>query len=58
MKAFRDADQLKVTALWPERGVKWVAGRQSRFEAELERLKRLTGVTSVVFEKDWLRDPM
>lgn len=58
MKAFRDADQLKVTALWPERGVKWVAGRQSRFEAELERLKRLAGVTSVVFEKDWLRDPM
>lgn len=57
MKAHRDMDQLRVTAVWPERGVKWGKGRQQRLEAELNRIKRLAGVGHVVFEDGWLRDP-
>ncbi|MEX0284146.1 MAG: winged helix-turn-helix domain-containing protein [Paracoccaceae bacterium] len=56
MKAHRDQDQLRITALWPERNVKWTAGRARRFEAELDRIRRLAGVQTVVFEDDWLRE--
>jgi uncharacterized protein YcaQ len=56
MKAFRDRDCLIVRALWPERGIRWGKGRQAAFEAELQRLTRLAGVTSVAFEDGWLRD--
>jgi uncharacterized protein YcaQ len=55
MKAFRDQDTLIVKALWPELGVKWGALRQRAFEAELDRLTRLAGVTRVAFEHGWLR---
>lgn len=55
MKAFRDQDTLIVKALWPELGVKWGALRQRAFEAELDRLTRLAGVTRVAFEDGWLR---
>ena len=55
MKAFRDADELRVRALWPEGKARWGVGRIAAFEAELERIKRLAGVSSVVFENDWLR---
>ena len=55
MKAFRDADTLRVRALWPEKGVRWGKGRQSAFEAELTRLIRLAGVSRVEFEDGWLR---
>ena len=55
MKAFRDRDALVVRALWPERGVRWGKGRMAAFEAELARLTRLGGVTTVTFEDDWLR---
>jgi uncharacterized protein YcaQ len=55
MKAWRDADELRVTGLWPERGVKWSAARQGRLEAELTRIARLAEVRDVVFADGWLR---
>jgi len=55
MKAHRDADELRVTGLWPERGVKWSAARQGRLEAELTRIARLAEVRDVVFADGWLR---
>ncbi|MCB1340013.1 MAG: YcaQ family DNA glycosylase [Pseudooceanicola sp.] len=55
MKAQRDEDVLRVTALWPERGVAWGSGRQARLEAELVRLCRLAGVSRVEFAGGWLR---
>lgn len=56
MKADRKARRLNVTALWPERGVKWGAGRQARLEAELTRIARLAQVDEVVWHAGWLRD--
>ncbi len=55
MKAFRDQDVLRVRALWPERGVAWGKLRQAAFEAELERLLRIAGVSRISFEDGWLR---
>ncbi len=55
MKAHRDRDVLHVRALWPEQGVRWGKGRVARFEAEVQRMTRLAGVTNVSFEADWLR---
>ena len=57
MKAFRDRDRLIVRALWPEGRVKWGAGRQRAFEAELDRIRRLAGVADVSFDDGWLRGP-
>ncbi len=57
MKASRDADVLRVTALWPERGIRWGQGRQARLEAELERMCRLARVSRVEFADGWLRTP-
>lgn len=56
MKAFRDADVLRVKALWPEPGIKWAETKQRSFEAELQRLTKLAGVTQFAFEDGWLRD--
>lgn len=55
MKAYRDQDVLRVKALWPEPKVVWGQGRQSAFEAELTRIKRLAGVSLIEFEEGWLR---
>lgn len=57
MKAHRDADELRVKALWPEAGVRWGKGRQAALEAELVRLTRLAGVSQVTFDPGWLREP-
>ena len=57
MKAHRDQDVLRVTALWPEPGIRWSAARTGRLEAELTRLARLAGVARVAFADDWLRAP-
>lgn len=57
MKADREADVLRVTALWPERGVGWGKARQARLESELARLTHLAGVSRVTFADGWLRDP-
>lgn len=56
MKAHRNADVLKVRALWPEPGVRWGKARQAAFEAELTRMLRLSGVSTWVFDDGWLGD--
>ncbi|SDU39047.1 winged helix-turn-helix domain-containing protein [Stappia sp. ES.058] len=54
----RRADgNLVVTALWPERGVRFGAGRMDRLEAELTRMARFTGMEKLVFEDGWRREP-
>ena len=58
IKADRTADCLRVTALWPERGVKFSPARIKRFESELERVARFSGVARVEFGPDWLRDAL
>ncbi|MGX9355652.1 winged helix-turn-helix domain-containing protein [Roseobacteraceae bacterium S113] len=58
MKADRQADQLNISALWPERGVAWGAGRQARFEAELTRMLRLAGVSRLHWADEWLRSSL
>lgn len=55
MKAFRNEDVLRVRALWPEGKTRWGKGRQQGFEAELEKLCKLAGVSRVEFEDGWLR---
>jgi len=55
MKAFRDEDVLRVCALWSEGNIRWGKARQTAFEGELDRVKRLAGVDRVEFEDGWLR---
>lgn len=57
MKADRPADCLRVTALWPERGITFSAPRVKRLEAELDRVARFSGLGAVVFGDGWLREP-
>ena len=57
MKAFRGEDTLRIRALWPEQGVAWGKGRQAAFEAELDRIKRLAGVSEIDFDEGWLKPP-
>ncbi|MFD0858675.1 winged helix-turn-helix domain-containing protein [Roseovarius aquimarinus] len=47
LKADRTKGRLSVTGLWPEPGTRWAAGRQRRFEAELDRLARMIGADRV-----------
>lgn len=56
MKAYRDRDTLVVRAVWPEPKLRWGKGRIAAFEAELDRLQRLAGVSRISFEDGWLRD--
>ena len=56
MKAQRDQDTLHVTALWPEQGLRWGAGRRKALEAELQRMTGLAGVARVSFADGWLRE--
>ncbi len=58
MKAHRDCRELRVRALWPERGLRWSKARTQRLEAELERVRRFTEMDSVIFAPNWLRDPI
>lgn len=55
MKAFRAEDTLRIRALWPEAGTAWGKGRQQAFEAELDRVIRLAGVSKIAFEDGWLK---
>lgn len=57
MKAHRDCGELRVKALWPERSVRWMTARTKRLEAELDRVRRFTGMERVIFADDWLKDP-
>jgi uncharacterized protein YcaQ len=56
MKAQRDTDLLQVTAVWPERGVKWSATRIRKLESELQRVARFAGLSEVAFADGWLRE--
>lgn len=58
MKAHRECGELRVRALWPERGLRWSEARTRRLESELDRIRRLAGVERVVFAPDWLRQPL
>jgi uncharacterized protein YcaQ len=55
MRADRQTGTLRVRALWPEAGIGWGQGRQSRLEAELDRLMPLAGCDSAAFVGGWLR---
>lgn len=57
MKAERDSGALRVTRLWPERGVSFGKGRLQRLEAELDRVARFAGLDQVIFGPDWLAEP-
>ena len=58
VKAFRDAQALRVKAFWPEAGVRLGAGRQHRLEAELARLARFAGCETVEFLAGWQRETL
>ena len=58
VKAFRDAQALRVKAFWPEAGVKIGAGRLHRLEAELDRLARFSGCDRVEFLDGWRRETL
>ena len=55
MKANRAEGALVVTALWLEPGVRDGAGRMARLDAELDRVRRFTGLDTVRFEDGWRR---
>ncbi|RBW55010.1 winged helix-turn-helix domain-containing protein [Ruegeria sp. A3M17] len=57
MKANRDRGVLQISALWPERSVRWSDARTKRLQSELERVRRFTGLDNVEFACDWLKDP-
>ena len=48
IKADRKASTLTVLNLWSEAGVRWSAKRHEKFDAELERLRRLVGVEQII----------
>ncbi|WP_171212068.1 winged helix-turn-helix domain-containing protein [Ruegeria sp. HKCCA5426] len=58
MKAHRDDDALQVSAVWPERSVRWSAARTGRLESELDRVRRFTDLGRVEFAENWLKDPI
>ncbi|CAD0184452.1 hypothetical protein RUESEDTHA_01334 [Ruegeria sp. THAF57] len=58
MKAHRDDGALRVSAVWPERSVRWSAARTGRLESELDRVRRLTDLDRVEFAENWLKDPV
>lgn len=58
VKAFRDADTLRIRAFWPEAGVKPGLGRRQRLEAELDRMARFAGCGRVEFAAGWQRETL
>lgn len=55
VKAFRDADVLRVRAVWPEAGVAFGRGRQQKLATELERLAQFAGCAAVDWADGWWR---
>lgn len=55
MRADRARDELVVTGLWLEPGVRPGVGRIRRLEAELERQRRFAGVSGLRIEDGWIR---
>ena len=55
VKAFRDADVLRVRAVWPEAGVAFGRGRQQKLATELERLAQFAGCAALDWADGWWR---
>ncbi len=55
MKAERDREVLAVRAFWPEQGVRLSKAFLVKLEAELDRMRRFSGVAGVEFADGWLR---
>lgn len=53
MKADRNDDVLAVRAFWRERGVRASNALRNDIEAELERIRRFSGVSRTSFEPSW-----
>ncbi len=53
MKADRALDALTVRAFWKEPGVRASNALRTDIEAELERIRRFSGVSTTAFESDW-----
>ncbi|WP_373635751.1 winged helix-turn-helix domain-containing protein [Yoonia sp. SS1-5] len=51
----RDKDVLRVTAFWPEPGVRMGAGRIAALEGELARAARFGGCAELDYASGWLR---
>ncbi|WP_271952604.1 winged helix-turn-helix domain-containing protein [Ruegeria faecimaris] len=58
MKAHRDQSVLRVSALWPERTVRWSDARTRRLQAELDRVRRFAGLDDIEFAENWQKDPI
>ncbi len=56
MTADRTTRTLRVTAFWPEAGVRMGKGRFARLEGELTRMARLAQCEDVTFAPGWLRE--
>ena len=56
MKHDKNADCLRVYALWPERGIKLGKARLDALEAELERYRRYLGAARVSYHDGWRRE--
>ena len=52
----RKEGRLRVSALWPERGVRLGKGRMERIGRELDRIARFAGCDGPVFENGWIRE--
>ena len=55
MKRDRDADALRVAALWLEPRLKLTPSRMGKLEKALGEVAALAGVSQVVFEDGWVR---
>ena len=52
----RDGDVTRVTAFWPEKGVRMGKARVRALEAEIDRVATFVGSTDVNWEKGWLKE--
>ncbi len=52
----RDGDVTRVTAFWPEQGVRMGKARQKALSAEVERVATFVGSRDVVWAEDWLKE--
>ena len=55
VKAERESDRLVVNAFWPEKGVRMSNVLTTKLAAELERMRRLAGVSTVSWRDGWQR---
>lgn len=55
VKAHRSGGCLRVAGFWPETGIRAGSGRQARLQAEMERLARFAGCTTIEWLPGWDR---